>query len=653
MASALGSILKADRPPVVRRRRQSRETLSFGLAGLFTGAWAAAGASVYLSLGLVASDGLGLTPVAIAAAGAVFAIAVYAYAEGASMFPESTGSAALSRHALNELVSFVAGWGMTLALVAVLALAALFVPHYLSVFWSPLGTHPWDVLAAVAVIGAGTLVASRGIAAPPGLRAFLVGGGLVTAVLLVVLGALTFPPGRVASNLDLGRAPSLPHLALAFALAALAYTGIESISTLAGDARTPADLSRTARLLVAVAVLLACAVSLVAVMAMPVHRVGGGYATALARHAPRGYAGDPLVGIAARLPLHVLSNGLQIYVGLVAATVLVIAGAAAAMTAARVVCSLARHYQLPARVAMTHPRYGTPVTANVLVACAAAALLFAGLLAADEPHLLGTLYVAGAMLAVTIVQISILVLRWREPHRHRAVMVRGNLTVRGRSMPVLVAIGVIATAAMSVVAFALSGPAGGIGAAWMGVGVAGYVAYRRRHRLSLTERRERVIVAETGPEIEVEFRSILIPINVDQATVPWDMIDIAARLAAEQRALIVLLTFTEIPLSEEMDIEIPDEQERVDRLADQARALGAQYGIRVHTTHLRTRDAAQSIVEEARHRQSEVILLGATGRERSTFHGYARDPITRRVAAESAVRVMFIQPEPSLSWHAS
>src|SRR5581483_722911 len=112
MASALGSILKADRPPVVRRRRQRRETLSYGLAGLFTGAWAAAGASVYLSLGLVASDGLGLTPVVIAAAGAVFAIAVYAYAEGASMFPESAGSAALSRHALNELVSFVAGWGM-------------------------------------------------------------------------------------------------------------------------------------------------------------------------------------------------------------------------------------------------------------------------------------------------------------------------------------------------------------------------------------------------------------------------------------------------------------------------------------------------------------------------------------------------------------
>ena len=64
------------------------------------------------------------------------------------MFPEAGGSAALARHAFNELASFLTGWAMCLALVALAALSAAFVPRYLSVFWAPLATSPWAVAGA-------------------------------------------------------------------------------------------------------------------------------------------------------------------------------------------------------------------------------------------------------------------------------------------------------------------------------------------------------------------------------------------------------------------------------------------------------------------------------------------------------------------------
>jgi amino acid transporter/nucleotide-binding universal stress UspA family protein len=500
------------------------------------------------------------------------------------------------------------------------------------------------------VIATLAVARGRGVAAPPGLLGFLIAAGLATAVLVVLLGAtLVFRPEGVTATVDLGRAPSLFHLALACSLAAVFYTGIESVGRLVGEAREPdARVSRAAVLLVATAVALALGASAVALMAMPVHRgAGGGITTALAHGAPAGFAGAPLQGIAARLPLRVLATGMQSYLGLVAATGLVIAVAAAAGAAVRLVISLARHYQLPSAVVRADPRSGAPVVTTGLVGVAAAALLLPGLSSTDELRFLAALAVLGAMLAVTITQAGIIVLRWKEPDRHRPIRVRGNVRIHGRALPVPTMLCAVATAAAGVLALLLSTSATAVGVVWMAAGVAGSATYRRRHGLGLTDRRDRAIAARSGPEVEVEFRSILIPVNADQLRVPRDMIEVAAKLAAEQRAAIVLLIFLQIPLSEEIDVEIPDEEAVVSRLVEQARKVAAAYGIRVHATHLRTRDPAEAILAEARRRNAEIILLGATGRHRATFRGYARDAVTRQVVGESPVRVMFIQPEPS------
>ena len=116
---------------------------SVGTAGLFATAYGNVGSSIYYALGLVAAHALGLTPVVFIFAGGLFALTAKTYAEGASMFPEAGGSSSFARHAFNEVVSFFAGWGLSLDYIITVAISAFFVPHYLAAFWP--GARPWAV----------------------------------------------------------------------------------------------------------------------------------------------------------------------------------------------------------------------------------------------------------------------------------------------------------------------------------------------------------------------------------------------------------------------------------------------------------------------------------------------------------------------------
>src|SRR4030088_1955107 len=101
-----------------------------GLGGLFATAYGNVGSSIYYALGLVAAYALGLTPIVFLLAGGLFALTAKTYAEGAAMFPEAGGSSSFARHAFNELVSFFAGWALTLDYILTIAISALFVPHH-------------------------------------------------------------------------------------------------------------------------------------------------------------------------------------------------------------------------------------------------------------------------------------------------------------------------------------------------------------------------------------------------------------------------------------------------------------------------------------------------------------------------------------------
>ena len=123
-----------------------------GVGALFSTAYGNVGSSIYYALGLVAAFALGMTPVVYLIAGGLFVMTAMTYAEAATNFPEAGGSSSFARRAFNELVSFFAAWGQMLNYIITVAISAFFVPHYLAVFWEPLGDSPGDIIGGIVIV---------------------------------------------------------------------------------------------------------------------------------------------------------------------------------------------------------------------------------------------------------------------------------------------------------------------------------------------------------------------------------------------------------------------------------------------------------------------------------------------------------------------
>src|SRR5437660_12383645 len=135
-----------------RRRRQQRLERVLGTPALFATAYGNVGSSIYYALGVTAAFALGLTPLVFVVAGIFFAATALTYSEGTVRYPEAGGSSSFARHAFNERISFGAAWAQMLNYIITIAISAFFVPHYLSIFWSPLKQNPWDIVGGAVVI---------------------------------------------------------------------------------------------------------------------------------------------------------------------------------------------------------------------------------------------------------------------------------------------------------------------------------------------------------------------------------------------------------------------------------------------------------------------------------------------------------------------
>src|SRR6516164_3122914 len=201
--------------PRRRRREQSLERV-LGTPALFATAYGNVGSSIYYALGLTAVYALGLTPLVFVIAGVIFAATAATYAEGTVRYPEAGGSSSFARHAFNELVSFGAAWAQMLNYVITVAISVIFVPHYLSIFWEPLRTNPWDIIVGITLTWLLVGINIIGIKEAAGLNIFLAVIDFATQLLLVTLGFfLIFSPHVLVHNVHLGVAPSWSAFLLA------------------------------------------------------------------------------------------------------------------------------------------------------------------------------------------------------------------------------------------------------------------------------------------------------------------------------------------------------------------------------------------------------------------------------------------------------
>ena len=221
------------------------------------------------------------------------------------------------------------------------------------------------------LIAALALINIRGTQESAKLNLILAIADLATQVVLVGIGlVLVLSPQVLVDNIHLGVAPTWSDFALGIAVGMIAYTGIETISNMAEEAKDAArTIPRSVGLVVAAVLGLYLLIPIVALSAMPVTQdAAGHYTTALGTQ----FANDPILGIVENLGLGAgLTEVLRYYVGVLAAVILLIATNAGLIGVSRLTYSMGQHRQLPEGLRQVHPRYRTPYIAILIFAVVA------------------------------------------------------------------------------------------------------------------------------------------------------------------------------------------------------------------------------------------------------------------------------------------
>jgi APA family basic amino acid/polyamine antiporter len=626
---------------------------SIGSPVLFTVVYSSLASAIYFSLGVIAGHALGLTPLVFLLAALLFALTAMTYAEGASLHQDRGGSTVFARYAFNELVSFIAGWAILLDYIILIAVTAYSATQYLRVFWSPLGHQAEALGVALVFIAVVVLGNIRGFGGRRARRVgLLVAGDLLLQGFVVVLGlALFFNPHTLLDPIHLGSAPKWSDIIFALTVAVIAFTSLESAAGLAGEVRiSRRGLKRMVGSGTVTVVVGYVGIALVAVTALPVH---AGHTELATR-----YLNAPMIGVVTHMRPHWLAQGLRYLVGGLATVTLVAAANSAMLGLSRLAYSLSTNRQIPSGLGRLHPQRSTPYVLIIL-----AGILAAALVAPENLDFLVGIYAFGAMLAFTIAHLSICRLRYSEPERDRPYRIPLSITLRGGELPLPAAFGALVCGAGWVAVMVVHEPARYVGLGWMAVGIVLYVVYRRADETSLLRRvtvSPRILRAEQPHERD--YGSILVPLfgtELDE-----DIVQTAALLASGEptdeaaidRATIEAVWLFVMPMSLPIDARLPEAQIKHARQAlARAKAVGEEYtGVHVATATVRTRRAGYAIVEEARRRGVEAIVLGAE--EPSRIRGGARlggrgaplenfvGDVTKYVVTKAGCRVIVTAP---------
>jgi basic amino acid/polyamine antiporter, APA family len=588
---------------MARRRLEGLERV-LGVNALFSTAYGNVGSSIYYALGLVASYALGLTPVVFIITGFFFLCTAASYAEATTMYPEAGGSSSFARRAFNEFWSFFAAWAQMLTYVATIATSAFFVPHYLGgLFWEGLRHSPGDVIFTViliAVLGAINIV---GVKESTGVNVLLAVIDFATQALLVLVGIiLVLSPHVLVGNVHLGVAPTWTNFVLAIPIGMLAYTGIETVSNMSEEAKDEAHTIPAAIARVRLAVFaIYFTLPAVALSALPVKLVNGHYQTLLGVPDDKGgFAGDPVLGVVRQLDLGFLQRPAEIYVGLLAATILFLATNAGLIGISRLVYSMGIHRQMPDALRRLHPRFRTPWVGIIVFSLFAILVTLPG-----KATFLGSVYSFGALLSFTMAHFSVIRLRFTKPDFPRPYKGPGNVMYRGVDLPLFAIAGGFFTAVAFVVIVVLNPGVAVFGVGWLTFGVFVYLAFRRRHGLDLTST-HKVAIPQPVVDHEAEYDSVLVPLA--DGDYDASVVATAAKLAARRRRGIHVLALVTVPSALPIDARLEEAEATAASLIEQARV---QVGARVsgHVERVRSGQAGRRIIEEAVDMRAAAIVM--------------------------------------------
>jgi len=348
------------------------------------------------------------------------------------------------------------------------------------------------------------------------------------------------------------------------------------------------------------------------------------------------WLGSPLMGIVDALGGHLpssLATALRIYVGLTGAVILLVAVTTSISGFTRLAHSLGEHGQLPRAFGRLNRRTLVSPQAIVAAALISNALMIGTSFVHDDIAFLASLFSFGVLAAFTAAQLAVIKLRFSEPDLPRPYRAPWNVKVRGVEVPLPAIVGSAATFAIWIAAIATHPGARYGGPAWLAAGGIVYWLVRRGRGEGLLQH------VHAPPQVfpESEFTSILVPMKL--GAIGEEMIATAVKLARDRDAHVEALFVIRVPLDKPLDAELDDQEESAAASLAEARLLGADNSVDVQVETIRARSIGDAIVDEAKRRGSDLIVVGSAPRWRrqSRFFSPTVEYVLRKAPCEVLV----------------
>jgi len=404
---------------------------------------------------------------------------------------------------------------------------------------------------------------------------------------------------------------------------------------MAGEARDP-DTSIPAairRVMIAVFAIY-FTLPLIALSALPVECDGGQCRTLLGVGPENGgFANDPIIGVVSGMELGAFQGAVQVYVGVLAVTILIAATNAGVLGVSRLTYSMGMYRQLPDTMRRLHRRYRTPYVGILVFSGFACIALLPG-----QADFLGKIYAFGAMLSFTMAHLSLICLRVSAPDQRRPYRSPGRLRIRGADLPPLAVIGLIGTVLSFVVVSVLDLKVGAAGVTWMVLGMTGYLLYRRSQGLDFVSTHQ-VAVPQPVTQNEAEYESVLVALDARHYSPTT--IATAAKLAGQKRRGIHVLVLITVPQVSPIDAELPGDELAARAVIERARLQGGRR-VSGHIERVRPGGSGRLIVEEAREMRAHALVMPLPPRTGTTLFGKT----VETVLADRPCRVI-IESEPT------
>lgn len=610
---------------VVHLQKQSLKRV-LGTAELFAVGYGDVGSSIYYALGLTALYALGATPIALAIAGFVFMCTALTYAEMGSTFPEPGGSATFSRYAFNDLISFIAGWGLLLDYIVTIAISAFAIPPYVKYIIPHESSAVSHVSATIVIIVILYLINVVGVK-HSGRFSLILAIITILSQAFVVLAAmlllLNLPYVFTHMKINVPGADWSPdwwQFTKGTAMAMVAYTGIESIAQLAAETKKPTvTIPRAIKWTMFTLVVLYFGISVVGLSVVSPQELG------------TTYIDDPVAGIVAQFPFG--GQWLAPWFGVIAAIILLIASNAGLIGCSRLMFSMGEYYQVPHFFYRMHPRFRTPYMSLGVFTLLAIVIV---VLSRGKMLFLADLYNFGAQIAFFSAHMSLLVLRWKKPTLQRPYRAPFNIPLgKGRSWPLTALIGAVATFAVWLVVIFTKPEGRNLGFAWLAVGTAMYFIYRRKKQLSVTGQLsiEKVKIPEYHP---MHLKHVLVTARSLGNT---DALQTACQLARSFGAKISAVDVIEIPESLPMHAPMLKREEQGEVALKRAEAVAREYDLSINLILIRARTVEGAILDLISKGEYDMIVVGTRKDELKEREHFALE--VEKLLKDAPCRVLF------------